>query len=170
MAKNYVKIGDILAMPLSNGRFAFGQYLYYDNKYGPLTSILDLISETTDVIDLLKDAKPLFPPIITGINAAVRTKMWKVIGNIEIKKFIYPGFISANYNEKTGVVGSWFLWNGERSIYLGSILPDKYKRLEYLVVWSQYDVIDRIEFGKYPQFLSKLINENIFIASHHDVD
>jgi len=111
-------------------------------------------------LDRLKNAQPLFPPVITGLFAAIRTGMWKVIGYMPVEEFAYPKFVSTFSNEKTGEARVWFLWDGEKSTRIGSKLPEDYKEFEFLVVWSPYDVVHRIETGEYPYPYGDLIRYN----------
>lgn len=159
-----MKLGDIVEIPLSNGRKAYGQYVFWDKNMGPLLQIFDLIVVSNHTIDLeeIENAKPLFPPVITGLFAAVKSGLWKVVGNLPIRGFEYPGFISTFYDDKTGKARTWFLWNGSESIRLGDRLPEKYKNMEYLVIWSPFDVADRIETGEYPYPYGDLIRFNKF--------
>jgi hypothetical protein len=158
-----IKIGDVFEIPLSNGHKAFGQLVYKDKQMGPLIQVFDLIIDrTVDDVQQLKDSEPLFPPVITGINAMVRKGIWKVIGNLPVENFIYPNFIRTLYDTKTGKAGIWFLWDGKRVIRVGEKLSDEHKKLEYLVVWSPFDLVERIETGKYPFPYSELINNNQF--------
>ena len=124
--------------------------------------IFNIITEKDIQIEQLVDTKPMFRPVITGLFAAIRTGLWKKIGHIQVNDFEYPNFIATNYNQKTGKASIWFLWNGEKYIRLGTELPEKYKELEYLMVWSPYDVVDRIETGKYPFPYRDLIEHNEF--------
>ena len=157
-----VKIGDVFEIPLSDDRFAYGQYVFSDSKMGPLIQVFNLITKNKIHIEKLGDVKPLFPPIITGLFAAIRTGMWKVIGRQAIKGFVYPNFISTFFDDKTGNARVWFLWNGKESVRIGSQLPDEYKKLEYLMVWSPQDVVKRIETGEYPFPYRELIQNNKF--------
>jgi hypothetical protein len=82
------------------------------------------------------------------------------VGNQPVSNFAYPGFVSTFYNQSTGEASTWYLWNGNESIRLGRRLPDKYKKKEYLTVWSPYDVAERIETGEYPYPYGDLIKYN----------
>jgi hypothetical protein len=104
-----IKKGDFFELPLSDGRFAYGQYVFKDRKMGPLIQVFDLISENRIQIEQLKTAYPLFPPIITGLFAAIRTGMWNVIGRKAVENFTYPNFVSTFYDQKTGKARIWFL-------------------------------------------------------------
>jgi hypothetical protein len=158
-----ITIGSIFEIPLSDRRFAYGQYVFKDTKMGPIVKIFDLISDTQIQFEQFDVVKPLFPPIITGLFAAIRSGMWKVIGKKAVEGFVYPNFISTFFNEKNGEAGVWFLWDGSKSVRLGTQLPEKYKNLEYLMVWNPPDVVKRIETGEYPFPFRELILENKFI-------
>jgi len=158
-----IKIGDIFKIPLSNRRKAYGQFVYKDQQMGPLILVFNLITERQiDDIQKLINVKPLFPPVITGVNAMTRTGNWKVIGKLPVENFTYPNFIRNLYDEKTGKAGIWLLWDGEKNIRIGRKLSDKQKKLEYLVVWSPQDVVYRIETGTYPFPYGDLIVKNEF--------
>lgn len=160
-----IKIGDIFEIPLKDSKKTYGQYIYKDIKQGPIIQVFDLIINEDiplNISDLIF-AKPLFPPIITGLQAAIRVGLWHVIGKMDVKNFTYPKFVSAYYNEKTGEAYKWFVWDGEKYDQIGSKLPNELKNLEYLIVWSPYDVIYRIETGHYPFPYGDLIMNNKFI-------
>ncbi len=158
-----VKIGDIFDIPLSNGRRAYGQLVFKDKQFGPLIQVFDLISSTQiNDVQQLENLKPLFPPVITGVNAMTRAGKWTVIGHSSVENFIYPKFVRTFYDENSGEACIWFIWDGEKETRLGKILPDEYKKLEYLVVWSPFDVVARIETGEYPFPYGDLIAKNQF--------
>ncbi len=158
-----IKIGDIFKMPLKNDRIAFGQYVFKDKKQGPLIQVFDFITSDTSLsIDNTMLAKHLFPPVITGLFAAIRSGLWQVVDNFAVENFVYPKFISAYYDERTGKVIKWFLWDGSNYIPIGPRLNEEQKQLEYLVVWSPYDITYRIETGKYPYPYGELIRNNKF--------
>jgi hypothetical protein len=162
MAKKRLKVGHVLEIPLSMDRKAYGQYVFADKRMGPLFQVFDLITDTTVQLEELRGVKAMFPPVITGLRAAVRLDLWKVVGWIPVEEFVYPNFVSTLYNQKTGKAGIWFLWNGTRDIRIGSKLPEKYKKLEFLIVWSPCDVATRIETGYYPFPYRELIQNNEF--------
>jgi hypothetical protein len=165
-----VKVGDIFEIPLSGGKKAFGHYVFEDLKKGPLIQVYDLIvneSEEVDV-DALMRKPALFPPVITGLFAAIRTGMWKVIVNTPVKKFKYPGFVNTFWDEKTGKARIWFLWDGKKETKLGWELPDKYKKLEFLVGWSPHSVVERIETGIMPYPYKDLIENNEYDPNRNE--
>jgi len=148
-----VKVGDVFEIPLSDGKKAYGQFVYDDKQMGPLVRVFDLT--THDVIDVdglmckLQEAGVLLGPLFTGVYAAIRTGLWRVIGHLPVKGFVYPGFLMVFY-EGERVLGPWRLWNGEKEIVLGRRLPDEYKNREMLAVWAPSDVAERIETGENP--------------------
>jgi hypothetical protein len=159
------RVGDIIKIPLTNERYAYGQYVFKDPKNGPLLKIFNLITDKAEVnFDELTELDSLFPPIITGISRAVSVGMWQVVGKRPITNFVYPQFISSLWDNKTNRVINWFLWDGREYIKIGGELPEEYKKLEYLIVWSPYDVVHRIETGEYVYPYGDLIRYNKFSA------
>jgi hypothetical protein len=155
-----IQVGDIFAIPLSKNREAFGQYIYFDRKFGPLITIFSLIidnGKTADIKQILA-SKPLFPPIITGLFAAIRIKLWEKVGHAQVKNFKYPKFISTLVAPKTKEATTWHLWDGNKWTNIGNKVTKKYKKLEFLVVHSPYDIPNRIETGEKP--FKKLIDTN----------
>src|SRR6266511_4283661 len=107
-------VGDVFEIPLSNGKKAFGQYVFRDSGQGPLIQVFNLISNKEINPKEIVKSKPLFPPVITGLFAAYRVGLWKKIGHIPVKDFKYPLFISTllgNWNKKPR---QWFLWDGKK--------------------------------------------------------
>jgi len=146
-----VRIGDIFQVPLSDGRKAFGQYVYDDKQTGGLVWIFDLIIRneiaTDELLSKLQEAGVLLGPVFTGLRAALRTGLWRVIGHLPVKGFSYPGFLMGSY-EGDRIIGPWRLWDGEKTIPLGARLPEQYRHLEMLSVWSPADVAERVETGE----------------------
>jgi hypothetical protein len=143
------KVGTIFEIPISKDRKAFGQYVRKD-RMGPIIQVFNLITTERPDQSVILNSTLLFPPIITGLFAALRKGLWIAIGFQEIEQFEYPGFISTFENEKTGEASVWYYWDGEKSIRLGPRLPEEYKNKEYLIVWDPQDVVHRIETGEYP--------------------
>jgi hypothetical protein len=159
MSPKSPKVGDVFEIPLSDGRKAYGQYMFQDKKVGPLIQVFDLITEgdaqSNQVLSQLKDAGFLFPPVVTGLFAAIRTSLWKIIGHMPVTKFAYPKFVSTmheGYQQR----GLWFLWDGKTWVELGHELAEEYKESEFLVVWDPHDIAHRIETGENPY--AKLIS------------
>jgi len=146
------KLGDVFEIPLTNGQRTFGQYVYYDSENGPLVVIFRLIAQPDEEIDVkrLKSSGLLFPPVITGLFAALRSGLWKVIGRLPTDDFEYPYFTSAFYDERSGKYGMWHLWDGSISRPIGYDLPEEYQSLERLIVWHPLNLVKRIESGDNP--------------------
>ena len=144
-----IKIGDVFKIDLSNNKKAFGQYIFADKLEGPIIQIFDLILDQEETIELseITSRSLLFPPIITGVFSAIKSGYWEIIGNQPIENFIYPKFISTLWDQKTGKARIWFLWDGKNETKIGWSLPENFKKYEYRVVWSPFDVVERIEKG-----------------------
>ncbi len=150
MRRTSLKIGDILEIPLSDGRRAYAQYVWRDKLMGPMIRVFDVITEERVDIDVLRGASLLFPPVFTGLYAAVRTGLWQIIGRLPVDDFTYPKFIWPLYDDKVDKVRNWALWDGEKEIHIGRKLPNRYRGLEQLVGWAPQDVAERIETGQNP--------------------
>ncbi len=166
-----LRVGDLFEITLSDNRKAIGHYVYWDDKNGPFIQVFKYLYDKEEVIvEKAIESSYMFPPVITGLRAAVRNSLWPLIGRKPIINFTYPNFISAHWNDKTGEVINWFLYNGKGFISLGPVLPEQYKNLEFLVVWSPFDVIYRIETGIIPFPYGDMIKNNRFtpIAQRKD--
>ena len=153
MGRKRIQIGDVFEMPLSDGRVAYGQYVFLDEKMGPLIRVFDLFTRGEvpweQLVDQLQSAGLLFPPVITGLFAAIRAGFWKIIGHMPTGEFTYPGFISTMH-ESYKQLSDWYLWDGKESVRLGRELPARYKHMEFLAGWDPHGVVHRIETGENP--------------------
>ena len=152
MSKKRIRVGDIFEIPLLDGRRAYGQYVYRDSESGPIVQIFDLILKETESfkIEMISKSRPLFPPVITGLFAAIRTGEWKVVGHLDVEDFVYPLFLSPLRGRDPFSVKKWYLWDGKRYTELGEALPEKYNTLEMTGVWAPFDLAKRIETGNNP--------------------
>lgn len=162
MKTKRIKIGDVFEIPLSNRLKAYGQYVFKDIKIGPMIRVSELITQNEVSICQLNFDKLLFPPLFTGLIAAIRTGLWNIIGHVPVNNFNYPKFVSAIYDQKTGKVKIWYLWDGKEYTKIGFNLPEEYKILEYLIGWAPQDIATRIETGIYPFPYRELIQNNQF--------
>ena len=117
---------------------------------GQIVRIFDLVTTNAISIGELVRRPLLFPPIVTGIKAAIKSGQWTVIGNIPVDDFEYPYFISAMYDGVRKKMGLWYLWDGNKYTPIDYKLPKEYKKFEQLVVWAPGDVEKRIETGVNP--------------------
>ena len=154
-----IRKGDIFEIPLQNGYKAFGQYIQRC-RMGPLIQVFDQITQEDLSVEQLIGAIPLFPPVYTGLFAAIKSGLWKKIGHLPVKVRDHPMFVSTPLNNITRKASTWYLYDGEQYIRIGNHLPEEYKKLEFLVVWSPFDVVERIETGKYPYPYGQLIEKN----------
>lgn len=156
-------VGDLFEIPLSDYRKVVGHYVFWDNKNGPFIQVFNYLFDKEEMIVGKAIEFPyMFPPVITGLRAAIRNGLWHLVGKKPVSNFTYPNFISSHWNDRTGEVINWFLYNGKEFISLGSVLPEQYKNLEYLVVWSPFDLIYRIETGNVPFPYGDMIKNNRF--------
>jgi hypothetical protein len=145
-----IRVGDVFEIPLTGNRKAYGQYVY-KCELGPMIKIFDIINKDRDanLQDLMK-AGSLFPPVITGLYAAIRVGLWQKIGKLPVEDYSDTKFILPRWDDKTGIVLYWSLWDGKKFFRLGKELPEKFKNLEMCGAWSPYDIIWRIENNEIP--------------------
>jgi len=167
MKRVRLQTGDIILIPLSNSQAALGQLVMLDLRPdAPLNPLLRVVKGVYDLKDFDLDkidlTDELFPPIITGVGGAVKTGYWYNVGNKPVDEFIFPKFVSTNYNQDTGEARGWWLNDGTGSYQIGKVLPDEYKKLEYRVVLSPADVAERIITGEVSWPYGDLIRYNKF--------
>ncbi len=164
MPRRRPHVGDIVRIPLTHGRWGYCQFVHADPKFGPLIQVFDLITDAPiSAPEEVASAQPLFPPVITGLFAAVSRGGWTVIGQLPVKDFKYHGFVSTFYDQNSGRAAIWFLWDGSDSIRLGDRIPPQHRGKEYLVVWDPSDVAARIETGEYPFPYGDLLKYGYFV-------
>jgi hypothetical protein len=156
----YVNIGDIFEIPLSTGKIAYGQYLFR-SKFGPVVQIYGLFSNSEKNINEIVNAPKLFPPIIVGLFAAIRDNLWVVIGNVPVAGMKHPIFVSTEWDVK-GNATFWYSWDGEKDHKIGKILPEEYRKFEFLIIYPPKMLMERIENGKIPFPFYDLIKNNKF--------
>lgn len=61
------KVGDVYQIPLPDGRFAFAQYLQWNEQMGRLIRVFDfLLDHEPESLAALKLAGEMFPPVFAG--------------------------------------------------------------------------------------------------------
>ncbi len=145
-----LRVGSVFEIPLDGNRKAFGRYLHKDPKSGPLVQVFNIILDCHQdiVISTLPEYGNMFPPIIVGLQAAIREGYWKIVGFIPVEEFHYPEFITAFWGGDPPEIHQWLLWDGKQYKSLGSTLPDQYKDSEFYGVLTAHDVTKRIETGE----------------------
>ncbi len=148
MKRPRIKIGDCFVIPLLNGKFSYGQFIYYDNRimgYGYMIKIFNLFSDTIIYYRTLSGVNEYFPPVFVGLKASIHSGRWKIIGNLPISEFIFPKFRLTN-GSKPGKYHDWEIWDGSSSIFIGD-LPNDLRTLEILCVWGDELLEERIITG-----------------------
>lgn len=152
-----IKIGDIFKCPISDKEHGYGQF-YFNHPEGPVVRIFNIITcEEMNPEEAVKHSL-MFPPILTGLNIAIKKGIWKIVGHVEIINFEIPKFRSS-LRRPDGSWSDWFIIDGDRAINVGQDLPEKYKKLEYGAVWSAIDVNERIKkHGELPDTHKWMVN------------
>lgn len=147
------EIGDVVAIPLPDGRTAYGQYVYWHEDpvgpWGEMVRVFDLVTEEEVPVERLATAEPMFPPVVVMLEEALASGRWRVIGRLPAEEFRYPPHRFLHEAEpEPGVYHDWWLWDGQKETYIGD-LPAEYRALEY---WNGYDAEElerRIATGEY---------------------
>lgn len=161
-----LKNGDIILIPLSEEKVAIGQLIYWKIEpkqlLNPLLRIVEGVFDI-DTLDLntIDITREMFPPIATGVRAAVRSGMWKKTGNLPTGSVPYPTFVSTFYRDD-GTARDWWITDGNGSRLIGPELPEKYKKCEFEVVLNPPDVVERIRTGQITFPYGDLIKDNKF--------
>lgn len=141
-------VGDVVEIPLPDGRKGYGRYVHWDPRVGPLLQVYDLIADDPPPLAAILAAGPKFPPVITGVQAAVAAGLWRVVGHAPVRDFVYPTFRNG-LPDARGRVAVWYLYDGREERRVGA-LPPGGERYEPLVVWAPADVAARIQTGVRP--------------------
>jgi hypothetical protein len=72
-----IKIGDVFSIPLANQKYAFGQFVFKD-KMGPIIRISNHIDNSFTGNSKYTFNNLLFPPVLTGLYAAIRENLWSL--------------------------------------------------------------------------------------------
>jgi immunity protein 26 of polymorphic toxin system len=143
-------IGDVFSIPLSDGRKAYGQYVFWDGTrpagLGSLVRIFDVVRTEPVSLEELRKAKNLFPPVFVGLGAGLKSRGWKIIGQLPLEGFRFPKFRVAPIFTK-GKRHDWQIWDGEKMEFLGE-LPERLRSLEVKVGWGAAAIEERILTGR----------------------
>ena len=142
-----VKEGDVYRIPLPDGRYAFAQYLQWNDQLGCLMRVFDYISSRElESVSELQAAGEMFPPVFVGLKGAVKAGRWKKIGILPVPSFRFPQFRCTSAT-KPGTYENWWLWEGGQQRFIGK-LPPELRSLEVEVAWGYEMLEHRISTGK----------------------
>ncbi len=165
-----IKIGDIVEVPLKNGRKTYIQYV--DENNGSIVKTFNYAVNAYDELNLdnLRLSDQLFPPIHVGLKDPIKSHQWKIVANLPVEKYQYKGFLSwhpelSKSKNEPVKIKSWFLWTGKEYKPLGKVLPMKYMNFESDGVYSADMFLDKIETGRDSFQHAKKANEFPFELS-----
>jgi hypothetical protein len=143
-----IQLGDCFAIPLPGDRFAYCQYVHWNDLLGYLVRVFDNITSEVVGIQELERAGVLFPPVFVGLRASVKSNRWRRIGRLGVGSFVFPNF-RCTAVLKPGTYQNWYLWDGETERFVGRLAPE-HRSLELRVVWGDELLEDRIKTGNNP--------------------
>ncbi len=146
MKHQQIELGQCYVVPLADNRKAYGQYVYWDNDYGPLSRVFAFAGPKVSKVEDLPTRELLFPPIFIGFGSVFKAGRWQIIGSLPVVNFSFPKF-RFTFGRRLGRHRDWKIYDGARLILIGD-LPPEYRSLEFLCAWSPQLVEQRIATGK----------------------
>lgn len=146
MKKSTISLGDCFEIPLENGSYAYGQYVFWDREYGPLCRIFDVVSNQRLTLEVVRGCGWMFPPVYIGFGSVFKTGVWRIIGATTTDGFEFPLF-RKNLALKPGTYTNWEIYDGKSLRSIGE-LPLKFRGLEGLCCWTPQGIAHRILTGK----------------------
>ena len=128
------QIGDCFLIPLSDGRFAYGQFVFWDHGNGPLSRIFAWVTETPLPLTKVLTEKLMFPPVFIGFGSVFRDGRWRILGSLPVTEFVFPRFRSS-FATRPGKYHDWKIYDGENMIAVDDLSPPN-RSLEFLCGWS----------------------------------
>jgi len=133
---------------LPDGKWSYCQYVYRVEKFGDVVRVFrQITTEPLSSHDGLETEELLFPPVFVALVAAVRGKLWQLIGNIPVEEFVLPRF-RFTMGTKPGTYHDWRIWNERKTINIGN-LPAEMRSLELKCIWGCEALTERIVAGTY---------------------
>ena len=143
-----IKLGDVFEIRLPDRGYAYCQYVEHNDTLGYLVRVFEKIfQEPLSSVSALDTTRLLFPPVFVGLRATVRSKRWKLVGNLPIGMFSLPTF-RQTIGTKPGTYSDWTTWDGVKTIRYGK-LPKPLRALELECVWGDEALEGRIINGTY---------------------
>lgn len=146
-----LQLGDVLEIPLSDGQFAYAQYVFYHREppvYGPLVRVLEgkYRQRPAEFKSLIEgpDQFVAFCPL----QVPFRMGLWRIVAHEPVPERFgkLPLFKAHNRNYETGYT-MWFLWDGRRSVKVGESLPEAHWDLPVKQIVDYSLLVERIERG-----------------------
>ena len=118
------RIGDIVEIPLPDSGVGYAQYTHKHRQYGALLRVFQVrekIDDITEVFNMRHQFTTFFP-----LGAALDREIVRIAGNLPIKDELkmFPLF-RTGVPDKSGVVETWWLWDGENEKRIGKLSPEQ---------------------------------------------
>ena len=144
MTQRRVRVGDVFAVPLADGRWGYVHYVRNSSTRGPIIRVLDMVTAEITTIEDLKGAGEMFPPIAAYFYAEVDQGRWVKVGHIPVTEFKFPLFVGGHRFEGSWKVHTWFLCDEHDDHRIGPVLPSEHQDKEYLTIYPAQYVEQRI--------------------------
>jgi hypothetical protein len=139
---------DVFAVPLSNGRFGYTQFLgTCPVQFADLVRILPVVTDKVASLQAENVVKmDNIRPVYTIISVGLRKFGWVWVANVPVP-FETPKFRHSNQAvalDVPGVYTDWQIWSGDAGWRFVGNLSESEKHLEFLTTWSPWSIAERI--------------------------
>jgi hypothetical protein len=142
MAKS--KIGDIVEIPTERG-LAYAHHTHRHAMYGSLLRVFTGFDAERPVDILSVADRPVQFSTFFPLNAAVTRKIVQIAAHrpVDCSLAPFPTFRAGVVDPGTGVVGTWYLWDGENEWRVGALTEDQ-RQFPVRGVMNDTALIERI--------------------------
>lgn len=154
MTRFYLKMGDIFVIDLDNGFKRYFQYIADDITQ--LNSEVIRVFKTNHKSDkdlkaeeIIMDDVDYFAHVVCKIG--VKLRVWKKINNSDTFGDLSIQFKKSDDSGNTNILVSdkWRVWElGKDMVFVGK-LSEKYTAVDNGIIVNRYDIVDRINLGRY---------------------
>lgn len=149
MSKARVRVGDVYAVPLGDGRYGYVQYIKQSDRRGPLLKVFNMVTkDRIQHAESLSEVDDMFGPIMGNIWSSVKMGTWEYLGKLAVPNIPWPQMVNGHLDPIKKCVHTWFLITEHEDIRLGSRLPAEYRALEFALIWTADSIADRIRTGE----------------------
>lgn len=149
-----LKVGDIICIPLTDGRYAYGQYTgtheNYPNSIGLHMAIFKEIYTIPIAITDINMSELLYPLLFVQIKGGLKYAGWRIIGRLPVPNYELPEYRDTNafMNGARGKLDGWSIRSIHGSRYVG-YLDESARDLEFYISWGYNGLDHRLVNGHF---------------------
>lgn len=139
------KVGDIVEISTGRG-LAYAHHTHRHTQYGSLLRVFSGfdVERPVDIVSVA--ARPVQFSTFFPLNAALTRKIVEIAGHAPVHSSLtqFPTFRSGVIDPRSGVVGNWWLWDGENEWCTGALTADQ-RQFPVLGIVNDTFLVERIE-------------------------